>query len=356
MLSVIIPCFNYDKYVGQAISSALSLEAVVKEIIVVDDGSTDGSAGIIREFAEANPGLVSHITKPNGGMSSAINVGFAAARGDLVYILDADDTVNPDMMRKVMDAWRPGVSKVQFFLEIMDENGKFVWFNEPPRPTPEEIRSAVLMTGVYPSPPTSGNVYSAEFLRQVMPIDPEEIWSDAYLNLLAPLYGDVISLDRPLGRYRMHDLNMQSATATDITPAQRKHIRQTDLRDAVMERYCQKLGLPFEPGLRDRDYIALSRRLTSRKLRPDLHPISDDRLFGLVSRAVRAISHAEGMRVSQKAVIAVWLTAMAFGPKRLSNELARMRFIPGHRPKALVSLLRLAGAARGTRVGNAKGN
>jgi hypothetical protein len=70
---------------------------------------------------------------------------------------------------------------------------------------------------------------------------------------------------------------------------------------------------------------------------------------------MKAVAHAEGFRPSQKLVIAVWLMAMAFGPERLSWELARMRFIPGHRPRWFVPLLRVVGAARGTKVGVLKG-
>lgn len=354
ILSIIITNYNYERYVGSAIASALALDYRPKQIIIVDDGSTDGSRDVIIKFARENPKVIRVIFKDNGGLSSAINAGFSEATGDLVYTLDADDLVNPDMMKEVVRVFRPGVTKVQFFLEIIDANDNFVWFNEPTMSSPEEVRRSVLLTGVYLTPTTSGNIYSADYLRKVMPIRPEQMWADAYLNLLAPLYGDVISLAdlrRPLGRYRMHDRNMQSTDALDITPAQRKHIEQTELRDRVMEEHCQKLGLLIEPGFKDRDYNALSRRLVSRRLRPDLHPIIGDRLLDLTYKGMKAVAYAEGFRPSQKLVIAVWLMVIAFGPKRLSWELARMRFIPGHRPRWLIPLLRVVGAARGTKVG-----
>jgi glycosyltransferase involved in cell wall biosynthesis len=86
-LSVIIPCFNADRFVGEAIRSVLAQSRPADEIIVVDDGSTDGSAAQVARYADK----VRQIRQHNAGPAAARNAGVAAARHDLIAFLDADD-------------------------------------------------------------------------------------------------------------------------------------------------------------------------------------------------------------------------------------------------------------------------
>ncbi len=86
MISVVIPCYNAAKTLAETVESALT-QRVDKEIIVVDDGSTDGSAAVIAAFGQK----VRAISTPNRGVSAARQTGVAAARGDHVQYLDSDD-------------------------------------------------------------------------------------------------------------------------------------------------------------------------------------------------------------------------------------------------------------------------
>jgi len=89
-ISVIIPVFNTEKYLAEAIESVLSQTLKPSEIIVVDDGSTDGSADIARKFLPA----IRLIQQPNSGIASARNTGIKASTGDYLAFLDADDLWN----------------------------------------------------------------------------------------------------------------------------------------------------------------------------------------------------------------------------------------------------------------------
>jgi glycosyltransferase involved in cell wall biosynthesis len=91
LVSVIIPCYNYARFLGDAIQSALDQTYPAVEIVVVDDGSTDDLGPI----AEAFP-MARFITQTNQGLSAARNTGLAHSRGDLVVFLDADDRLLPD--------------------------------------------------------------------------------------------------------------------------------------------------------------------------------------------------------------------------------------------------------------------
>lgn len=89
-LSVIIPLYNAEKYIGKAIESVLSQKGIEVECIVVDDDSTDSSAEIVKNYP------IKYLHKQNGGASSARNFGLKYASGEFVMFLDADDFISDD--------------------------------------------------------------------------------------------------------------------------------------------------------------------------------------------------------------------------------------------------------------------
>jgi glycosyltransferase involved in cell wall biosynthesis len=95
LVSVIIPCYNAERWVGDAIQSCLSQTYRPIEVIVIDDGSTDGSRQIVLEAARSSHGSVKLIEIAHRGAPVARNRGLAAAAGDYVQFLDADDLMSP---------------------------------------------------------------------------------------------------------------------------------------------------------------------------------------------------------------------------------------------------------------------
>jgi glycosyltransferase involved in cell wall biosynthesis len=89
LVSVVIPCYNHGRYLGESVASAVARDAAV-EVIVVDDGSTDVAASIARELAG-----ITYIRQENAGLAAARNRGLRAAKGSLVIFLDADDRLEP---------------------------------------------------------------------------------------------------------------------------------------------------------------------------------------------------------------------------------------------------------------------
>lgn len=87
LVSVIIPNYNYAKYISEAIKSVLQQTYSNLEVIVVDDGSTDNSLEVLEQFK----GKISVLSKTNGGVSSARNFGISVSNGDFICFLDADD-------------------------------------------------------------------------------------------------------------------------------------------------------------------------------------------------------------------------------------------------------------------------
>jgi len=110
LVSILIPCYNAERWVHETIESALSQTWTNKEIIIVDDGSTDNSLKIARQY-ESN--LVKIISQENKGAPAARNMALKYARGDYIQWLDADDILAPDKIEKQMEmAQRIGNPKV----------------------------------------------------------------------------------------------------------------------------------------------------------------------------------------------------------------------------------------------------
>lgn len=104
-VSVIIPAYNAEKYLAECLESVGSQTERNLEIIVVDDGSTDGTAAIVAGFAEADPRL-RLIRQPNGGPGPARNTAIAAARGRYLAFVDADDLLLPHALEHMLAAAR----------------------------------------------------------------------------------------------------------------------------------------------------------------------------------------------------------------------------------------------------------
>lgn len=95
-ISVIIPAWNAEAHLAEALESVLAQELPADEIIVVNDGATDGTAAIASRYAERGVVLLS---RENGGCAAALNTGLAAASGDAYAFLDADDLWRPEKLR-----------------------------------------------------------------------------------------------------------------------------------------------------------------------------------------------------------------------------------------------------------------
>ncbi len=101
VISIIMPAYNVERYIDQAIDSVLSQSDRDWELVIVDDGSTDGTADVVGRYQDAR---ISVIRQQNQGLAGARNTGILAARGELVALLDSDDRWRPrflEMMRRL---------------------------------------------------------------------------------------------------------------------------------------------------------------------------------------------------------------------------------------------------------------
>lgn len=131
-LSMIIPVYNVRNYIVQCLTSVKAQGFIGDEceVIVVDDGSTDGSADLISEDIQS--GYVRYIRKENGGLSSARNAGMAVASGEYVYFLDSDDVLMPGCLKKGLDkAIESGADMVWFgAVKVYDDSKEGLGYDE----------------------------------------------------------------------------------------------------------------------------------------------------------------------------------------------------------------------------------
>jgi len=101
-LSVVLPVYNVAPYLRQCLDSLASQEESFKEIIAVDDGSTDESPAILAEYAANRLPQLNIIRQDNGGLSAARNTGIAAATGRWLYFVDSDDFLEPNALSQLV--------------------------------------------------------------------------------------------------------------------------------------------------------------------------------------------------------------------------------------------------------------
>ncbi|MCC8393179.1 glycosyltransferase family 2 protein [Paraburkholderia sp. MMS20-SJTR3] len=331
--SVVIANYNYGRFVRQAIDSALAQDWPNREVIVVDDGSTDDSAEVIRSYGEK----ITAIFKKNGGQREANNVGFERSAGDVVIFLDADDVLVPGALRSIASVWRPGLSKVQVLMERVDAQGRplhsaipklrNVIPNVPPKLSSEAIRNWAYRIAEYPTPPGSGNAYARTFLERIFPLGENyDSFTDSTCIAMAPYMGDVETIAAPLVLYRMHGAN-DSAMSANVSNFGREITRALKRHNAACEA-CEMMGLPPPPlsTLFSAPHL-LQLRVASLRLTPDQHPLPGDSRIRALRDALSIPFRESFERPAFRILIAGWSVATLIAPKDIASKLIRRRFI-----------------------------
>ncbi len=132
-ISVVLPVFNAEAFVRDAVKSILAQTFGDFELIIINDGSTDGSGVILREMA-ANDLRIVLVERSNAGLVAALNEGIALARGEYIARMDADDVAMPErfaLQHAYMHAF-PQIAVLGSFIKIIDKSGKFIRNGEYP--------------------------------------------------------------------------------------------------------------------------------------------------------------------------------------------------------------------------------
>jgi len=214
LVSVITPAYDAERSIREAASSALNQSMSDLEVIVVDDGSRDGTAAIVAEMAAGDPRL--HLVrKSNGGVSSARNAALAAASGEFLALLDSDDLWDPGFLEGQIDIFRARPD-----VDIVVGNARELGGRrdgQPSRPCPDlrgdPDSSAIIAdeTAVFIMSMFRRAVYEriGGFDEALRTNEDYEYW------LRAAVAGFRFARnDRPLGHYRR---SARSLSASDVT-------------------------------------------------------------------------------------------------------------------------------------------
>lgn len=122
-ISIIIPSYNHDQYIGDAINSVLNQSIEDWELIIVDDGSSDNSRETIKRFSDPRINL---FCQANSGAHSAINLGLRKAQGDYLAILNSDDVYHPKRLEQLLRLLKnnPRINFAGSHIQIIDDSGK----------------------------------------------------------------------------------------------------------------------------------------------------------------------------------------------------------------------------------------
>jgi glycosyltransferase involved in cell wall biosynthesis len=209
LISIVIDNYNYGRYLGEAIDSALNQTYPNVEVVVVDDGSIDTSRAVIASYGDR----IIAILKENGGQTSALNAGFAASTGEWICLLDSDDLFNPNKLQRISElaTQYPTAGMIAHDQEYCTANREPLDFAPPcilKRALVDDrqlVRRGKL--SVY-LPAHSGLCIRRDVFKVLSPL-PEEIRMgiDNYLKWVTLSLFPVLLIPEFLGRQRIHGTN-----------------------------------------------------------------------------------------------------------------------------------------------------
>lgn len=328
MISIIINSYNNEDYISSCIESALAACQVDGEVVVVDDGSTDNSWQVIESYGDR----IQSMKKSNGGQLSAYISGFNASKYDWAIFLDCDDMIDPENFLKLRPLLKEGVSKLQYRLAVVDENGELSGELVPSMSMGCMDESESLARyGEYASPPGSGAIYNRSFLEKMFPLLGKSLSlptsADAPLYILAPSFGKVVSVNETCGFYRKHDSNIcdwsKSKDAKVVLASVSGRYRLEKKWVAVRNRVCREIADTLDVELN----CAKPRMVSELKVIAILAGVRRLRgarkaLWALFTRVLKCPGYSLKLRV--KSIVWCFLFALPLGQRSRLNLAAKV--------------------------------
>ncbi len=214
LVSILISNYNYARYIGESLESALNQTYQNIEVIVCDDGSTDNSVEVIESYERKDERL-RLMRQENAGQAAGFNAAFYASRGEIIALLDSDDLFLPDKVARIVANFQEnadaGFGLHRVIRISADHRRQGVWPMSAPLPAGWHGSHLLEDGGVLPyMPPTSGLSLRREVAERIFPLSlelPLVKCPDQLITRLAPLLTRVTRVDDALAEYRLHGEN-----------------------------------------------------------------------------------------------------------------------------------------------------
>jgi glycosyltransferase involved in cell wall biosynthesis len=257
LVSVVIPCFNQSRWIGDAIRSVARSQYPACETIVVNDGSTDDFHGSVAKHPH-----VKVLDQANSGVSIARNAGFAAARGDYIVFLDADDLLSPGWLSEAVDCLERDRASAFVYghVQIIDADGNAL--DSPAQEAVLERHYEALLYANYVWTPGCV-LYRRSALAAEGPFSTAHAGAaDLEINLRLLRRFSARGLNRVATDYRVHGANMSGNPVNmfldcmAVLQAERQHLRgRPDLR-RVLRHHIGLVRSDYGRGAVDRVFTS----------------------------------------------------------------------------------------------------
>jgi glycosyltransferase involved in cell wall biosynthesis len=204
LVTVLMPVYNGEKYLEEAIQSILSQSFHDFELVAIDDGSTDRTSTMLEDYA-CRDGRVKVFTQENRGLVPTLNRGLELARGKYLARMDADDISNPERLEKQLEFMERNKDVVLLgaLIRTMDENGSLLWTEHPPLHD-TSIRWQLLFDNPFTHSMAMFRIktvkdHSLVYRKEAVLAEDYDLWS----RLMD--FGRGHNLDTPLLTRRFHD-------------------------------------------------------------------------------------------------------------------------------------------------------
>ncbi len=221
LVSILVPNYNYAKFVGETLESVLRQTYSHFEAIVCDDGSKDSSCEIIETYVQLDS-RIKLIRKPNGGVASALNTAYREAKGEIICLLDADDIWLDQKLERIVVLFKSNTTCGFAIHNVIQIDGQGDLIKATPMygnlPSGWLAQSALENGGFVDNiPPASALSIRRQVAELIFPLNEEFVRNaDSLIFRFAPLITGIASTTEVLSQFRIHGANTTSAATVTV--------------------------------------------------------------------------------------------------------------------------------------------
>lgn len=215
LVSIIIPAFNAEEYLGESILSIIQQSYQDWELIIINDGSVDNTAAIIEDFAQKDNRIIALENETNKGLVFTRNKGLKKAKGELIANLDSDDIAFPNRIAIQVEFFKkhPNYVLIGSGCELIDDKGNKI--GEEKRVVENEKLESLLVFSNYFI--NSSVMFRSSTLNEVSYDENIHLAEDYNFFVKLSTYGKIGNINQPLIRYRVHGNNISSKHKSDLS-------------------------------------------------------------------------------------------------------------------------------------------